>query len=215
MEQFLLGKYISWISSGFLALILLLAAWRYFVGGSFPKYKILIKSAIWFRVLYAIFLTASQYYLWSSNALSKFLLEMPLSESLPIPLVKAFPKIFGSRIGYFIFYSWGHFFLNLFLSLFLAWLFYKFLLLLKKYQERFFEEGETRLGFVCALTAGWPGIIVFIPLAFALVVAASVLRAITLRESYTTLGTPFLIAAAAALWISPQILSFFGLGLHI
>ncbi|MDO8556970.1 MAG: hypothetical protein Q7R98_00715 [Candidatus Jorgensenbacteria bacterium] len=215
MEQFLTGQYLVRISQGVFALILFSAAWHYFVGGRFLKYKTLVRNAIWFRVLYALALTVGQYYLWAQSPFSKPLLNTPLSESLPIPLIKAFPQIFNTRIGYFLFYSWGHFWINLVLALFLAWLFYKFLLLLKKHQDRFFEEGEVRLGFVCALVAGWPGIIVFVPLTFIFVVLLSIIRAVTLSERYTTLGVPFLLAAATALWMSQQILSYFQLWLRI
>lgn len=215
MEAFLVSPAIAWIPHIILSLVLLLAAWRHFMGRRSLKYKTLAHAALWFRFGWAAFLTAGQYYLWSKGGLSQLLLTMPLNESLPIPLVKYAPGIFGSRIGYFLFYSWGHFWLNAVLAVGIAWLFYRFLLVLERYNDRFFEEGDARLGFVCALAAGWPGILVFIGLSLALVVLASLFRMLFLREQYTPLGGPFLFAAAAALWLAPQALSYFGLGLHV
>lgn len=143
-------------------------------------YKTLILAFIAFKVLYSVFLTFSQYYIWSNDAFSKFLL--PPHQPLK----------------YFISYSFTHFWFNFFLALGSAFIFYLFLRGLKKYQERFFEEGETELGFLTALIAGWPGFVVFVPLVFIFVAALSAFRRLYFGEERATIGLPFLIAGFIA-----------------
>ncbi|MEK7542904.1 MAG: hypothetical protein AAB503_01180 [Patescibacteria group bacterium] len=215
MEQVFLSKVLLWLPQIYFAVILLFVAWRYFVKSGFPRYGVLVRGVIWFRLGYAVLLTIGQYYIWSKEVFLRLLLNTPLSESLPIPLVQKFPEIFNSKIGYFLFYSWGHFWLNFILTIGIAWLFYRFLLVLQRWNSRFFDEGEVKLGFVCALVAGWPGVLVFIALTFAIVILLAMARAIVLHEGYTTLGVPLLLAAAIALWMSSDILSFFNLRLYV
>ena len=155
-----------------------------------PNYKLLVIILAAARVLYAAFLTAAQYYAWSRGALTEALLA---------------PR-------YFWFYAYGRFWLNAFISIGVAFAFYLFLKFLKKSQERFFEEGETELGFLAALLGGWPNFVIFTPLIFISVVLISIFRGIVLKEAYTTLGWPFLLAAFLALIWGSWLIQIFRLG---
>jgi hypothetical protein len=113
---------------------------------------------------------------------------------------------------YFLLYSWTHFWFNFVLSVGTAFVFYLFLKFLKKRNERFFEEGEAEIGFLCALIAGWPDFVVFLPLVLVLVALESVFRKIFLKESLTTLGFALILAAITAFIFGDKIIAILSLG---
>jgi hypothetical protein len=119
------------------------------------------------------------------------------------------------ELKYFIGYSWMHFWFNFVLSVGVALVFYLFLKFLKKRNERFFEEGETEIGFLCALIAGWPNIVIFLPLVFILVVLESIFSNFFLKESFTTLGFAVILAAIIAFIWGGKIIAVLGLGVLI
>ena len=114
--------------------------------------------------------------------------------------------------NFFFRYVWTHFLLNFILSVGAALAFYLFLKFLKKRNERFFEEGEMEIGLICALIAGWPNFVVFIPLVFILVALESVFRKIFFKESLTALGLSFFLAAMATFVWGDKIINILGLG---
>ncbi|MEK7187243.1 MAG: hypothetical protein AAB691_00145, partial [Patescibacteria group bacterium] len=131
---------------------------------------------------------------------------------LSTPVVKAGNFAFlEGKVGYFIIYILQHYWLNAFLSLLLAITFYLFLKSLKKYRERFFDVGETRLGGILALLAGWPNGFVFIALSFIFVVIIASLRMTLQKERFTTLGLPFLLAAFTVLVLGDIFAAYTGL----
>ena len=79
----------------------------------------------------------------------------------------------------------------------------------EKYRERFFEEGELDLGFLSALLIGWPNFVVFVPLVFLSVVIIAVFRRVFLKELYTTLGLPMLLATLLVLAFGDFLVAFF------
>lgn len=174
-------------------------------------YRILLQWAIGLRLAYAALLTLGQYFLWSGDTFSQALLRAPLGKSVPLAFVQNFQWLFNTHSGYFLVYSWGHFWLNAFLSLLIAALFWQFLALLRHKNERFFEGGEVELGFLSALIAGWPNVILFIAFTFVCVIMLSVLRGIFLKELYTTLGIPFLLSIFCTLLLGSLFLTFFDL----
>ena len=152
-----------------------------------------------FQILNAGLLGWGQAYVWSKDPLSRALLTTPLPKNIPVPLIEAIPGVFHAFSGYYTFYSLQHFWFPLLLSALLAFLFFLFLKLLQKYNGRFFETGETELGFLLALAVGWPKFIVFLPLALLFVVLVAIFRGILTKEKYTTLGVPLLLAAVVVL----------------
>jgi hypothetical protein len=174
--------------------------------------RTLIRATVVFRVGFALFLTYGQYYVWSQSTLTQSLLHSPLDPAtMPFWLVRAFPWIFNTDLGYLFFYSWGRFWLNALLSIAVAALFFWYLRMLERRNARFFEEGEPELGFLMALLVGWPDIVVFVPFVFLAVVLTSVFRGTVLRQPLTTLGWPFLIAALVTLTCGGLILDVCGL----
>lgn len=173
-------------------------------GGRAPGYlrefsKRLVKITIGFYVVYAAFLTWGQYYVWSQNSLGKIFL-----------VSDRFGVLDGSS-GYFLFYSYLRFWLGPAIAILAGFIFYLFLKSLKRYRERFFEEGETELGFLSALLAGWPQFAVFLPLVFLGVVLISAFRLIVFKERFTTLGWPLLISLLPVLVWGGALIEMLGL----
>lgn len=175
------------------------------------SFKHLLWATIGVRIAYAGLLTILQYFTWAQDKVGSIFLHESLGKSVPLSVIQDLPWIFGSRWGYFVFYSLLHFWLNVALSIFIAWLFYRFLILLKRHKERFFEEGEVELGFLTALIVGWPAFTLFVPAIFIFVVLASLVRLIIFKEAYTTLGWPFILAALASLAFGSFLLAQSGL----
>lgn len=162
------------------------------------------------HLIYAAALTGLQYWLWSEDALARILLEMPANGAIS-GVTKIFPSIFNTSWGYFLFYSWGRFWLHALLSVVAALVFWWFLRMLARYQERFFVVGETDIGLLAALVVGWPHSIILVPLVFVGVVLVSALRFVVWKERYTTLGWPLLCGAAATLCWGPSLITLLGL----
>ncbi|MCL5017148.1 MAG: hypothetical protein M1155_00580 [Patescibacteria group bacterium] len=176
------------------------------------SYKKLIWSVLIFKVLYALIETFGQYYVWSSNSFTKFFLS---AGAINFSLLRRFSGdlffLFNNRFGYFLFYSWGRFWLEIVVSVIASVAFYLFLIFLKKYRERFFEEGETELGFLLSLMVGWSNFAVFLLLIFFFVVIVSVFKNLVYKDPYTTLGAPFLLAGLIVLAFGNYLVSLFGL----
>lgn len=192
MLDFLTSSAIICLPKAFFWAIFALAVYAYWNRGKSPDYlwkfsKRLIKITIGFYILYAAFLTWGQYYVWSGNYLGRIFLASD-----------RFGVLDGSS-GYFLFYSYMRFWLNPTIVVLVAFLFYAILKSLKKYRDRFFEKGETELGFLTALLAGWPQFVIFLPLVFLGVVLISAFRLVVFKERFTTLGLPFLVSLAFVL----------------
>lgn len=188
----------------FFGIIFLIAVFFYIKKYSFDnvgqKYKKLIFLTIIFRLFYAILLTGIQYYVWTQSEFTKIMIDAPTG------------GIFNGKYGYFLFYSFGRFWLNTIILIVMAYVFYLFLIFLKKYRERFFDEGEIELGFLAVLIVGWPNFVIFMPFVFMFVVLISIFKMIFLKEHYTTLGLPFILAMLTALIFGNKLAIFLNLG---
>ena len=160
----------------------------------------LVIAAVVFKFVYALYLSVAQYFIWRSGPLTRLLLADSLN-GLPASVTGGVAA-FDGKFGYFFFYAWSHFWLDAVWSVIIAILFWGILKLLQRYRERFFHPGETAIGFLAAFIVGWPNLILFVPLVFLSVVLVSIYRMIFLKEPYTTLGWPFLIAAVLAFAVS-------------
>lgn len=193
----LLVKFLAWLPIVFLWLVYIASGVSYFWSKA-PKifsFKILIITTVVFKLLYAALLSVVQYYVWSQSEFTQFFINSPLSSEVPLSdfLRSKLGFIFGGKLGYFLFYSWGHFWISALLSMAVALCFYVFLRALRRHNDRFFYEGETELGFLLSLIVGWPNIVLFVPIAFIAVVLVSIFRLLFYKEPYTTLGAPMLL----------------------
>ncbi len=174
-------------------------------------YFLLLGATAAFRFFISFFETFVQYYVWKKNPITNIFLAQPLDANVPIP--KFISKIFFAHPhGAFLYYAWMHFFLNVFLSILSAVIFYYFLVFLRKYRERFFGEEEIILGTLMALVVGWPNIVLFVPAALLLTVLSSIVRRAAWGKNYTTLGLPFLVSGFTILLFGKFMIDVFRLG---
>ncbi|MFA6135798.1 MAG: hypothetical protein WC705_00305 [Candidatus Paceibacterota bacterium] len=203
----------------FLFIALLLGSFLFFfyknkdIKKSVKYLKIFCWIVIIFYVAYPLVTSFLQYRLWSSNDFAKNFLENSASlgnidEINQSPVLE---KIFGGEMGYFLFYAFNRFWINslLVLALSLVWLF--ILKYLVKYQERFFYEGETNLGFLACLCCGWPAFVVFFVFLFIMIILVSLVKKIIFKEEYTTLGIPFVLAGLIGVVFGNIIVNYLGL----
>lgn len=181
--------------------------------GRLASLKILLIFTAAFRVFHAGLLSVTQYYVWSGSELTKALINSPISPEVPLSnfLHKSLGFVLDSKFGYFLFYSWGRFWVNVLLTIVISLAFYIFLKALKRYNDRFFNEGEVELGFLLAMIVGWPNFIIFIPLVFGSVVLVSIFRGFYFKEAYTTLGVPMILAALVIMIFGNYFINFLGL----
>lgn len=162
-----------------------------FSGKTKQLMKIALFSLLFFIPLIAVWETYAQYEFWLNDSVSNNFL----------------PPV--TPIAYFLHYSFTHFWQGRLIGIALALLFYLFLRLLSKHRPWLFLEGETELGFVSALIAGWPGFVLFLPLIFITAVPWTIFRQLVLKQERTTLGMAFLLAAGAVLlaggWLIPRL----------
>jgi hypothetical protein len=198
-----------------LAVILIITIVLYFIKrGSMGKhFDKLIAGVVSVRIFYAVILTLLQYQSWAKDGFTHLLLQSPIDKAVPLPaIIEKFSWLRESKLGYFIFYSWGRFWISVLLAILAAMAFWWFLKLLKKYSDRFFEDGEVELGFLAALIVGWPDFVIFIPTVFISVVLVSIVRRIFKGEMYTTLGIPFLLAALIVMIFGDKLINLLNLG---
>jgi len=199
-DSLLLGSFLADFKTAVLGLVFIAAFVRYFVAAkSYPRwynYTSLMFFTIAFRLSFAAVKAAAQYYVWAANPFTRHMLRASLERSLFAPILGKFFAVFDNRLGYFLFYSWVHFFLGVLLSVVTAWLLYLFLKSLQRYRGRFFAQGEVMLCSLLALVVGWPGVVLLVPFGLISMVAVSAFRLVASKGTYTTIGVPFLIAAA-------------------
>jgi hypothetical protein len=163
------------------------------------------------RFLYAAAFTGLQYWLWSGDTFTRALLEVPVGATAS-KIVKIFPVMYEMPWGYFLFYSWGRFWLYPVFSVGAALAFWWFLCLLAKYRARFFVPGEPDLGLLVGLVVGWPGIVLIVPCTFIIMVMVGVAKRFVLYAQYTTIGWPLMIATAGILLWGDSLLGMLGFG---
>lgn len=178
-------------------------------------YGWLLGAAVVFRFFISFLETVLQYYVWKKNPFTNIILTQPLGAKVPNELIPGFVRkiIFDNPLGSFLYYAWGHFFLNVFLSLLSAVIFYFILVFLRKYRERFFGEGEIALGTLMALLVGWPNVVLFVPAALIFTAVLSIVRNVFWDENYTRLGWPFLVSGCAILLFGKFLIDVFRIGI--
>ncbi len=148
-----------------------------------------------------------QYLVWNQGGLSQTLLNLPL-EKIESSWFAQLPIFTKFSHGYFLFYILNHFWINALLSVVVAFGVYKlFQFLRQRSGERFFDKREAELGFLMSLIVGWPQLLIFLPLVFLIALIFSIVRKVYRQEVYTSLGWPFIIAAATSILFHSKIAS--------
>lgn len=203
--EFIIGPFITWLPTVFFWAVFVVLSFLYAVQSFLERkgkivppvfgkiYKMLPVILISFYAFYASLKTFAQYYVWSRSSFGKLLLP-PYQD-----------------LSYFLFYSFGRFWLNALLAVATAFLFYLLLKRLNRYRSGLFKDGEMEAGFATALLSGWPGFAVFVPLVFIVTTILSIIRSLAFKLKTTTLGSALLISAAIILIWGSELITFFHL----
>jgi hypothetical protein len=176
------------------------------------SWRALVTVAVSVHFGYGVLLTWGQYVQWGSDSVTKVFLEQPLPKVVPLtPFLEWLRPAFEQQLGYFMFYVFGHFWVNIILVLGLAGAFAMLLKLRAYYRPTNFKEGEIAMITLALLVAGWPGIIVAVPLAFIFAIVSSIFSSVFFNVSRIHLAPAFLVAAPVALISGITILKFAGL----
>lgn len=200
MLNFFLGPFLTWLPITFFIIVFLLSVFFYFTKNRilasyslFRKLFILVIVAIVFRLVYALTISIAQYYIWHSQEFTRFLL--PPYQS----------------IKYFLFYSWGRFWMEHIIAFGATLVFYLFLKILQRYKERFLDKDEIMFGILIILLVGWPNAVVFMPLVFIAAVLVALLSILIFKGKNIGLCPAFIIAGIVTLIFGNTIVDIFGL----
>lgn len=175
------------------------------------SYTWLIACAISLHLIYGIFLTWGQYFVWSKSEFTKIFLSSALPKEVPFPTYLEFVRpLFSGAHGYFALYAFEHFFLGIIALFFVTGLFALFFKLYAHYRPALFQERDIAVIALAFLIAGWPGAIVLVPLSFVIAVfitSLSLLKPGFNKTKQVSLPLAFLLATPIALLFSTKILT--------
>lgn len=175
------------------------------------SYKWLILSAIGLHLFYVMFITWGQYHVWVVGSdFTRVLLTSPLPAEAPLPGILEWTRAyFDQPLGYFAYYAFGRFFLNIFILFSVTALLYVVFKIWERHRGGFGEHGPEIL-FVLLLISGWPGMVVLIPFGFILALTSFVLPLVSTR-SPLSLEQAFLIVTPLTLLFARPLLTHFHL----
>ncbi len=168
---------VIWVA--FLAFI----AFRFFCGAwASSQNKFLSKVSLWVKdisfkklivitfglnIFYGLFVSWGQYYVWanSSSDFLRALVNLPLPKETPMQYFEWIRPLFENHLGYFLYYSFGRFWLYILISFLISGALYYLFKLWESHYGNFTENGPELL-LVLMLISGWPSILILIPLGF-------------------------------------------------
>lgn len=169
-------------------------------------FKKLSLVVLGFLLVYPLALSLIQYRVWKGNEFTQILLTMPLSSEVELPVwLMPIQFVFDGKLGYFLFYSYGRFFVPSFISILAGFGLYWCLRLLRGFLRRGISNEELWLICFAALAVGWPRFIVFVPLLFVFLLLEAFANA-RKAESRIPMDRVVWLAAAATLLFGRDIL---------
>lgn len=164
------------------------------------SYKWLMLGAVVLHIFYAVFVTWGQYHVWATGSdFTRILLASPLPLEAPLPVFLEYARsYFAGPLGYFAYYAFGRFFLNLIVLFFITGIFYAILKFGNLRRKSFGSDGPELLC-VLLLIVGWPGIVVLIPLGFLIAIFFSIMALLFFKKKQVSLLPAFLIATPLVL----------------
>lgn len=175
------------------------------------SYGWLVMIAVSIHLLYGVVATLGQYVVWNRSEVTRVFLSSKLSPEVPFPSLLEWTRpLLGGAHGYFAFYSFQHFFLSIIVLFFVTGLFVLFFKIYSQYRHLNLKEGDIAIIALSFLIAGWPGVIILVPLGFifAIFFAMFTLLKSTLNNR-VDLPRVFLFVAGVAFIFGPSILNFF------
>lgn len=175
--------------------------------------KILLLLGISFSILYPAIITAAQYHIWNQNPLTRKLLNLPLESDVPVPdILRGFYTVFPEDKTYFVNYVFGRFWLEALITLVCAVAIYLFFKFVGKIRPAAISANEVLLATLAVVIAGWPGLLILIPLTLLLLVLFSFYNLLTQGGRQTSIKWPILLAIIIVLLLGQPIATFLGLG---
>jgi hypothetical protein len=158
-------------------------------------------------------LSILQYASWSTNPLTKLLLNQPLDDTVPLfGLFGILGFLHSVKWGYFAYYVVGRFWLSAILSIIIAYSFYALIQFLRKYRQASLSEFEPNLLLLLGLLVGWPNFIVFLILSLVLILFYAVLHFVQDRTRVQTVAPGFLTGCLLVLSFGNSVTNLLGLG---
>ncbi|MDD5152391.1 MAG: hypothetical protein PHS95_00090 [Candidatus Pacebacteria bacterium] len=177
------------------------------------SYSTLLFLAFSLHILYGGFTTWAQYHAWSTGGPeTKIFVSAPLPVEAPLPVFLGWTRsYFDQPMGYFAYYVFGHFWLNILILFLVAGFFYSVLKLWDFYRGRFIPKGPEIL-LILFLVSGWPGVLLLLPIAlifWAIFFVVSFFRGKrrVLLEPAFVIATP--IALILGTYLSQNMMKFF------
>lgn len=148
------------------------------------SYRKLFFVTIGIHILYGLFITWGQYYVWlNGSEMTRILLNLPLPPETPFPdIFNWIRPFFDNNYGYFLYYVLGRFWLNIFISFALSGLLYLIFKIWAKYKGGFQENGPMII-LILMLISGYPNILVNITLGFIFSLAHLVISSLKGRKN--------------------------------
>lgn len=190
-----------WLPEAFTAAVFLAVAGRYVLKKKYIlrfylfrlKLRTLVLAVVGFNVIFSLTLSVIQYYIWRQDQLARFLLPP------------------NQPVGYFLNYVFTRVWLNLIIATTVSVIFYGILRLLEKYRSSLFDKEDTLLLFLMALVAGWPNVIIFIPLAFGYAVIFSLIEKVNRKSNRINISLPCILSALTVLVLGNWLVEIFNL----
>lgn len=170
------------------------------------SYNKLLLIAIAINIIYGIFVTWGQYYVWSiSGGVTQTLVNLPLPSDVPIAsYLSILRPIFDGAHGYFIFYALARFWLPIIISFVLSFSLFAVFKTWQSYRGGFADGGPILL-LILMIILGFPKILVFIPLGFLFAILLLIYTHFK-KDTNIKIESAFIIACFIALFFSNIIL---------
>lgn len=173
------------------------------------SYGWLVTGAVALHFLYGIIATWGQYRAWMAGSdITRMFFFASLPSETPLPAYIEWARpLFEHAHGYFIFYSFEHFFLGTIVLFIVTGLFFLFLFTRAWYRSTNFREGDILLIVLAMLISGWPGVIILLPTGLISAIALSVGARFFYGIERIPLSPIFLFAAPVMLIFANPILA--------
>lgn len=186
----------------------------YFYAKNKDNLKTVLSRLLWavlsLKLLKSVFFTWSQWYVWHVSRPE--LLTLPLATDLKLlGWLKAFSFLKSVVGGYFIFYSFGHFWFGSLIALTLATLWWLVLKLLARRRPEALLPEELSLAWITAAIAGWPGIVLFVPMVLVFTVIGTLYFMARKIDSRLPVGWPMLAGALIVFFAGAYLVKFLSL----
>lgn len=189
----------------------------YFYARGRDNLKAVINRLFWavlaLKLLKPAFFTGAQWYVWHVSR-PEFL-ALPLAADLKLlGWLDIFSFLKGVSGGYFIFYSFGRFWLGALIALAAATLWWLVLRLLAKRRPEVMRPEELSLAWITAAIAGWPGFILYVPMSLAFAVVGTLYLMARKMDSRLPIGWPMIIASVLVAVAGTFLIGLLGLSVY-